>query len=106
MNFLAKLNRAISQNQSLLVVGLDPNPEMLPSLGNREMEKIDNQLERLQAWLEWVIEETSPHVAAYKLNLGFYQALGVAGLELLEGHLQKNSPSAPGNFRCSTRRPQ
>ena len=89
MNFLAKLNRAISQNQSLLVVGLDPNPEMLPSLGNREMEKIDNPLDRLQAWLEWVIEETSTRVAAYKLNLGFYQALGMAGLELLERILKK-----------------
>ncbi len=77
MNFSAKLNRAISQNQSLLVVGLDPNPEMLTSLGNREMEKIDNPKERLQAWLEWMIEETSARVAAYKLNLGFYQALGL-----------------------------
>ena len=38
MNFSVKLNRAISQNQSLLVVGLDPNLEMLSSLGNREME--------------------------------------------------------------------
>ncbi len=30
MNFFSKLNSAIAQNQSLLVVGLDPNPEMMP----------------------------------------------------------------------------
>ncbi len=89
MNFSAKLNRAISQNQSLLVVGLDPNPEMLSGLGNRFMEKSDNLIDNLQAWLDWVIEETSTRVAAYKLNLGFYQALGVAGLELLERILKK-----------------
>lgn len=77
MNFLVKLNKAIPQNQSLLVVGLDPNPEMLPSLENREMEKSDKLIDNLQAWLEWVIEETSARVAAYKLNWGFYQALGI-----------------------------
>lgn len=91
MNFSAKLNRAISQNQSLLVVGLAPNPEMLSGLGNREMEKSDNPIDNLQAWLDWVIEETSTRVAAYKLNLGFYQALGVAGLKLLE-HVFKKIP--------------
>jgi orotidine-5'-phosphate decarboxylase len=30
MNFYDKLNGAIAQNQSLLFVGLDPHPEMLP----------------------------------------------------------------------------
>ncbi len=91
MNFSAKLNRTISQNQSLLVVGLDPNPEMLSGLGNREMEKSDNPLDNLQAWLDWVLVSSSTRVAAYKLNLGFYQALGMAGLELLE-HVFKKIP--------------
>jgi uridine monophosphate synthetase len=30
MKFYDKLNGAITQNQSLLFIGLDPNPEMLP----------------------------------------------------------------------------
>ena len=30
MSFFAKLNQAIAQNQSVLIVGLDPNPEMMP----------------------------------------------------------------------------
>ena len=89
MNFFAKLNKAIAQNKSLLVVGLDPNPEMLTRRGNGETDKIDNLIGNLQAWLEWVIEQTSDRVCAYKLNLGFYQALGVSGLELLDRILEK-----------------
>ena len=89
MNFYAKLNNTIAQNQSLLVVGLDPNPEILTSLGHQLMAKGDSLIDNLQAWLEWVIAETSDRVAAYKLNLGFYQALGVAGLELLGRVLSK-----------------
>ena len=29
MNFTNKLNQAITHNNSLLIVGLDPNPEMM-----------------------------------------------------------------------------
>lgn len=37
MNFLDKLNAAIEQNQSVLYLGLDPNPELLPvHYGNPE----------------------------------------------------------------------
>ncbi len=32
MNFHEKLNRAITRNQSLTIVGLDPNPEIMPSI--------------------------------------------------------------------------
>ncbi len=91
MNFFAKLNKAIAQNNSLLVVGLDPNPEMMPSWGEWETERKEsiNLIDKLQAWLEWAIEETSDRVCAYKPTLGFYQALGVAGLELLDRILTK-----------------
>ncbi|TVQ45345.1 MAG: bifunctional orotidine-5'-phosphate decarboxylase/orotate phosphoribosyltransferase [Gloeocapsa sp. DLM2.Bin57] len=71
MSFFEKLNQAISLNQSLLVVGLDPNPEMLPQKYN------------LREWLKEIISQTQDHVCAYKPTLGFYQALGVEGIELL-----------------------
>jgi uridine monophosphate synthetase len=95
MSFFAKLNQIIAQNQSLLVVGLDPNPEMMPLNGDGEMGKIDNSLARLQAWLEWTIEQTSDRVCAYKPTLGFYQALGVEGLELLARILKKIPSQIP-----------
>lgn len=89
MNFFAKLNQALDHHKSRFVVGLDPNPEMMPSFQNGEIKKSDNLIDNLQSWLEWVIEQTSDRVCAYKPTLGFYQALGVAGLELLDRILTK-----------------
>lgn len=79
MSFFEKLNNAIAFNNSLLVVGLDPNPEMMPRC-NRSEDTIEN----LWHWLEFIIQETSNCVCAYKPTLGFYQALGRDGMELLD----------------------
>jgi uridine monophosphate synthetase len=84
MNFFNKLNKAIAANNSLLIVGLDPNPEMM---GDRFKGEEGNLNKRLEAWLKWVIETTSDRVCAYKPTLGFYQALGVEGIQLLEAIL-------------------
>lgn len=82
MNFFEKLNAAIAQNQSLLVVGLDPNPEMMPMrYGKRESK--DGIIEDLWDWLQFIIAETADLVCAYKPTFGFYKALGAPGLELL-----------------------
>ena len=89
MNFFAKLNKAIELNKSLLVVGLDPNPEMMTHFQQGEITTADNLINNLQNWLEWVIEQTSDRICAYKPTLGFYQALGVGGLELLDRILAK-----------------
>lgn len=78
MNFFDKLNGAISQNQSLLFVGLDPNLEMIPS-----RYQSPDIITGLENWLEFIIAETADFVCAYKPTLGFYEALGVPGLELL-----------------------
>ncbi|MEA5575225.1 bifunctional orotidine-5'-phosphate decarboxylase/orotate phosphoribosyltransferase [Anabaena sp. UHCC 0451] len=78
MNFFDKLNTATSQNQSLLFVGLDPNPEMIP---NRYQSS--DMMTGLDNWLQFMIAETADFVCAYKPTLGFYEALGVRGLELL-----------------------
>ena len=83
MGFFAQLTEAIAERQSLLMTGLDPNPEMLQSwalrhgMGNRSF------LSQARHWIKAVVEATSPHVCAIKASLGFYQALGPLGLELL-----------------------
>ncbi|MEO1673106.1 MAG: orotidine-5'-phosphate decarboxylase, partial [Cyanobacteria bacterium J06631_2] len=81
MNFTEKLDLAIASNNSLLIVGLDPNPEMIPA---NYLHGEDSLLEDIEAWLLWVIESTSDRVCAYKPTLGFYQALGIPGLQLLD----------------------
>ncbi len=80
MNFTEKLNQAIATNNSLLIVGLDPNPEMMPTV---YFQNNQDFIEGIEAWLLWVINSTSDRVCAYKPTLGFYQALGIPGLQLL-----------------------
>lgn len=85
--FYDKLNGAIAHNQSLLFIGLDPNPEMLPE---RYCQKSDPQsmIDGLWDWLEFTISQTTDLVCAYKPTLGFYAALGIPGWELLQRTLK------------------
>jgi len=79
MLFLDKLNAAIVRNGSPLVVGLDPNPEMLPEAFGRH-----GDVAVLWRWLMDLVAATADRVCAYKPTLGFYLAMGATGLGLLE----------------------
>ena len=83
MGFFVRLTDAIADHQSLLVTGLDPNPEMLQSWAQRRGMAGRSFLSQARHWIKAVIEATAPHVCAYKPSLGFYQALGPVGLDLL-----------------------
>jgi orotidine-5'-phosphate decarboxylase len=72
MAFSEKLRNTVEKNDSLLCVGLDPDPARLPagmtiSEFNRE-----------------IVDATRDVVCAYKPNLAFYEAEGLAGLKSLE----------------------
>jgi len=82
MNFFDKLNAAIALNQSLLFVGLDPNLEMMPRSGKQDV------IADLSDSLQLIIAQTADLVCAYKPTLGFYEALGAGGIELLETTLK------------------
>jgi len=72
MNFIEKLTNATHKNQSLLCVGLDPDPQLMPAnISVFEFNKA-------------IIEATSDLVCAYKLNLAFYEALDDEGLNALK----------------------
>jgi len=72
VNFIEKLTNATRKNKSLLCVGLDPNPELMPDkVGIFEFNKA-------------IIDATSDLVCAYKLNLAFYEALDSKGLDALK----------------------
>jgi uridine monophosphate synthetase len=83
LGFFIQLTDAIADHQSLLVTGLDPNPEMLQSWAMRRGMAGRSFLSQARHWIKAVIEATAPHVCAYKPSLGFYQALGPVGLDLL-----------------------
>jgi orotidine-5'-phosphate decarboxylase len=72
MNFIEKLLSASRNNRSLLCVGLDPDPKLMPPKlsifeFNRE-----------------IMDATSDLICAYKPNLAFYEAVGMEGLKALE----------------------
>jgi len=71
MDFADKLLKAVQRNQSLVCVGLDPDPELMPQM-------------RLFDFNKAIIDVTSDLVCAYKPNLAFYEALGVEGLTALQ----------------------
>lgn len=83
MSFFDKLNQTIARNRSLLVVGLDPNPEFIYDLDNK-----DKIIALSAEHLKKIISATQDKVCAYKPTLGFYQALGVEGIRLLEDILE------------------
>ena len=80
--FLEQLDQACETSQSLVCVGLDPEPSRLP---------VPEVLDFNRA----IIDATADLVCAYKPNLSFYEALGIPGLQALEqtiGHIRQVAP--------------
>lgn len=72
MNFVEKLLKAARTNKSLLCIGLDPDPQLMPAgVGIVEFNRA-------------IIEATSDLVCAYKPNLAFYETLGAEGFDVLK----------------------
>jgi len=72
VNFVEKLTNTARKNKSLLCIGLDPDPKLMPDkVGIFEFNKA-------------IIEATADLVCAYKPNLAFYEALGNEGLDALK----------------------
>jgi len=94
MSFLLRLTEAIRSRDSLLVVGLDPNPELLESW-RRDHPRHGSLLSAARQWIRSVIRDTADHVCAYKPSLGFYQALGPIGLDLLREVRELIPPDLP-----------
>ena len=65
------LKQACLNNRSLLCVGLDPDPDMMPVSGVFEFNR-------------GIVDATAGVASAYKPNLAFYEALGTAGMKALE----------------------
>lgn len=71
MTFMGKLNAAVQKNRSLVCVGLDTSPALIPP----GFEVFDFNRD--------IIDATADLVCAYKPNLAFYEAQGEKGLEAL-----------------------
>ncbi|HEY4385601.1 MAG TPA: orotidine-5'-phosphate decarboxylase [Ktedonobacteraceae bacterium] len=78
MKFVEKLAAASRKNNSLLCVGLDPEPSRFPPayIGEPELSSVVNFCHR-------IIEATAPYVCAFKPNSAFFEVLGEAGMQAL-----------------------
>ncbi len=83
MNFLDKLLAISRQHDSLLCVGLDPEPGRLP-LSLRNMPVVRAVTYFCQA----IIEATAPYVSAFKPNLAFFEVLGPEGMYVFQNVLK------------------
>lgn len=81
MTFNDKLAEAVERANSTLCVGLDPNLELLPAAIRKE-EKPDTA--KVSGFLKKVVDSTQEHCAAYKPNLGFFEALGPDGWDIFQ----------------------
>ncbi len=83
MNFVDKLNTAVRKNSSLVCVGLDTSPELIPD----GMNVLD--------FNKAIIDATADLVCVYKPNIAFYEAQGEKGLDTLHKtikHIPKDIP--------------
>jgi orotidine 5'-phosphate decarboxylase subfamily 2 len=86
VDFTKKLDSAIAKNNSLLCVGLDPDPSKL------------KKGETLFGFNKRIIDQTADFVCSYKPNIAFYEAAGFQGLEDLKktiNYLKKSYTKIP-----------
>jgi orotidine-5'-phosphate decarboxylase len=81
MSFLSKLADASRARDTIVCVGLDPEPDRIP-------EHLGTGAQAAVRFLRRIIRATSDHVCAYKPNLGFFEQYGPAGTDVLALTLQ------------------
>jgi orotidine-5'-phosphate decarboxylase len=79
MKFIEKLLVASRENNSLLCVGLDPEPVRFPPqyLGMPAEESVLH-------FCREIIEATAPYVCAFKPNIAFFEVLGAQGMHVFQ----------------------
>ena len=88
MKFQAKVDRVLKARNSLVCVGLDPDPGLFP----RPLRRLSPR-KGLDRFLEGIVRATYPHAAAYKMQLGCYLSYGGEGIEALGRITRRIGPS-------------
>jgi orotidine-5'-phosphate decarboxylase len=88
MTFLTKLAAASRARDSVICIGLDPEPERIP-------EHLGRGAQAAVRFLRRIISATSDSVCCYKPNLAFFERYGSAGLDILALTLQAIPDEVP-----------
>jgi orotidine-5'-phosphate decarboxylase len=94
--FSQRLRHAAQSSDSLVCIGLDPNPDRLPP-HLWDPSDVTGSVVRFN---RAIIESTSDLVCAYKPNLGFYAALGLDGIAALVETRRLIPPGIPVILDC------
>jgi orotidine-5'-phosphate decarboxylase len=78
VRFQARFDQIVRARKSLLCIGLDPDPALLP----KSLRRLSDRA-ALAKFLDGVLDATAPYASAYKMQLGAYLAFGTDGLEAL-----------------------
>lgn len=87
-SFHARVDKILDARQSLLCVGLDPDPTQFPAPLRRLA-----KAKALPKFLDGVLAATLPYAAAYKVQLGSYLAFGEPGFRELARLTKKIGPT-------------
>ena len=88
MSFQELLRESMSRNDTLLCVGLDPDPARIPAL-------FVDQPDPVYAFCAAITEATADLVCAFKPNIAFFEALGPHGMLTLQRVIQAVPPNVP-----------
>lgn len=81
MTFLTKLATASRARDSVICIGLDPEPDRIP-------EHLGRGAQAAVRFMRRIVNATSDHACCYKPNLAFFERYGSAGLDVLALTLQ------------------
>ncbi|MGA8513459.1 MAG: orotidine-5'-phosphate decarboxylase [Burkholderiaceae bacterium] len=89
MTFLAQLSAAYAQNQSLLCVGLDPEPRRFPGA-------MQGNASRIYDFCAAIVDATADVALAFKPQIAYFAAhRAEAQLEQLMQHMRRAAPGVP-----------
>jgi len=84
MTYAERLKSRCDATGSALCVGLDPRPDLTAG-----------GVEGIVEFLRRVVGETAEYAAAFKPNMAYFEAMGLKGIEILEGLLEEMPKEVP-----------
>jgi len=89
MTFKARLDHAWEQSQSLLMVGLDPDPSRFPA-------ELQGKDDAIFEFCRAVVDATAPYVCGFKPQIAYFSAEGAEEqLEALCRYIREQHPGLP-----------
>jgi orotidine-5'-phosphate decarboxylase len=94
MSFVEKLGTACETNRSMVCVGLDVDPDLIPRCLGAGGDP-EERAHAVSTFNRAIVDFTSDLVCAYKLNLAFYEAEGLEGMRVLKHTVKYIREAAP-----------